>query len=106
MGDDDLDFLHVGHYRRMTTDVATGLSRATARLVIPLSGRPRARQSADSCLGSAATCRASTGGHVSHVTGRITPPGTPGTVTALRSVLAVTQNQGNGREGVRCNAHL
>jgi hypothetical protein len=32
MGDDDLDLLHVGHYRAMTTDVATGLSRATARL--------------------------------------------------------------------------
>jgi hypothetical protein len=24
MGDDDLDLLHVGHYRGMTTDVATG----------------------------------------------------------------------------------
>ena len=32
MGDDDLDLLHVGHYRGMTTDVATGLSRATAPL--------------------------------------------------------------------------
>ena len=31
MGDDDLDLLHVGHYRGMTTDVATGLSRATAQ---------------------------------------------------------------------------
>jgi hypothetical protein len=30
MGDDDLDLLHVGHCRGMTTDVATGLSRATA----------------------------------------------------------------------------
>jgi len=29
MGDDDLDLAHVGHYRGMTTDVATGLSRAT-----------------------------------------------------------------------------
>jgi hypothetical protein len=31
MGDDDLDLLHVGHCRGMTTDAATGLSRATAR---------------------------------------------------------------------------
>jgi hypothetical protein len=30
MGDDDLDFLHAGDYRRTTTDVATGLSRASA----------------------------------------------------------------------------
>jgi hypothetical protein len=29
MGDDDPDLAHVGHYRGMTTDVATGLSRAT-----------------------------------------------------------------------------
>ena len=28
MGDDDLDLLHAGQYRGMTTDVATGLSRA------------------------------------------------------------------------------
>ena len=28
MGDDDLDLPHVGHRRRMTTDVAMGLSRA------------------------------------------------------------------------------
>ena len=33
MGDDDLDLLHAGHYREMTTDVATGLSRATVRSV-------------------------------------------------------------------------
>jgi hypothetical protein len=33
MGDDDLDLLHAGHYRRMTTDAAPDLSRATARLV-------------------------------------------------------------------------
>jgi hypothetical protein len=33
MGDDDLDLLHVGHYRGMTTGVATGLSRATALCV-------------------------------------------------------------------------
>jgi hypothetical protein len=32
MGDDDLDLLHVGHYRGMTTGVTTGLSGATARL--------------------------------------------------------------------------
>jgi hypothetical protein len=25
MGDDDFDLLHVGHYRGMTTDLATGL---------------------------------------------------------------------------------
>ncbi len=31
MGDDDLDLLHVGHHRAMTTDLATGLPRATAR---------------------------------------------------------------------------
>jgi hypothetical protein len=30
MGDDDLDFLHAGHYRGMPAGVATGLSRATA----------------------------------------------------------------------------
>jgi hypothetical protein len=32
MGDNDFDLLHIGHYRGMTTDVATGLSRATLRL--------------------------------------------------------------------------
>jgi hypothetical protein len=32
VGDDDLDLLHTGHCRGMATDVATGLSRATARL--------------------------------------------------------------------------
>ena len=32
VGDDDLDLFHTGHCRGMTTDVATGLSRATARL--------------------------------------------------------------------------
>jgi hypothetical protein len=32
VGDDDLDLLHTGHCRGMTTGVATGLSRATARL--------------------------------------------------------------------------
>jgi hypothetical protein len=30
LGDDDLDLFHVGQYREMTSDVATGLSRATA----------------------------------------------------------------------------
>jgi hypothetical protein len=34
MGDDDLDLLHTGHCRGMTTNVATGLSRATARLTV------------------------------------------------------------------------
>jgi hypothetical protein len=38
MGDDDLDFLHVGHCRGMTTDVATGLSGATARLTASAAG--------------------------------------------------------------------
>ena len=42
MGDDDLDLLHVGHYRGMTTDAATGLSRATARLTGTGLGRARA----------------------------------------------------------------
>ena len=32
MGNNDLDFLHAGDYRPLTTDVATGLPRATARL--------------------------------------------------------------------------
>jgi hypothetical protein len=32
MGDDDLDLFQAGQYRGMTTDVAPGLSRATARL--------------------------------------------------------------------------
>jgi hypothetical protein len=44
MGNDDLDLLHTGDYRRMTTDVATGLSRATARLTAshcPADGLPR-----------------------------------------------------------------
>ena len=31
MGDDDLDLLHVGHCRGMTTDVATGLPRDQAQ---------------------------------------------------------------------------
>jgi hypothetical protein len=31
VGDDDLDLLHTGHCRGMTTDAAMGLSRATAR---------------------------------------------------------------------------
>jgi hypothetical protein len=37
MGDDDLDLLHTGHCRGMTTDAATGLSRATALCV---AGKP------------------------------------------------------------------
>ncbi|GLW13084.1 hypothetical protein Misp01_82120 [Microtetraspora sp. NBRC 13810] len=32
MSNDDLDLFHAGHYREMIIDVATGLSRATARL--------------------------------------------------------------------------
>jgi len=31
MGDDDLDVLHVGHYRGMIIDVATGISRVRLR---------------------------------------------------------------------------
>ena len=34
MGDDDLDLLHVGHHCGMTTDIATGLSRASARRIV------------------------------------------------------------------------
>ena len=33
MGDADLEVVHAGHYRGMTTDAAPHLSRATARLV-------------------------------------------------------------------------
>ena len=39
MSDDDLDLLHAGHYHWMTTDVASGLSRATVR---PAASRRRA----------------------------------------------------------------
>ena len=40
MGDDDLDLLHAGHHRAMTTDLATGLPRATA-LGAPASSVPQ-----------------------------------------------------------------
>jgi hypothetical protein len=47
VGDDDLDFLHAGHYRGMITDAATGLPRArtlgAAGGQPPAESRPPAR---------------------------------------------------------------
>ncbi len=56
------NLLHTGHCRGMTTDVATGLSRATARLYrVRLPGGLVQRARRIRSPGSAATCRASTG---------------------------------------------
>jgi len=46
MGDDDLDLLHVGHYRGMTTDVATSYLKPSGLRGSPAGPTARARSCA------------------------------------------------------------